>query len=449
MAKLTSGRYPNTFYSGYAEEAAKQLGKEAIVMGYGDPAVGQQIVPGLMRRIAAEVSNPSAGAYTDQNGFPELVRAFKQYVRDDEELQSPFDLTVVTAGGRSGIYALAKVVEGDTVVVPNPCWSGYGKIFGDAGMSLYKVHTDESTLFVPQPEQVRAAIKNSRKEGKKPGMVVFNSPNNPTGSVYNRKCIEGNLDVLMEEDVMGFVDLTYRAIRPEGSNVPSILKIAEEKGPQYLNKLVAMQTLGKITKTPGLRVGYVMTTKEGLVGKISSAQQPFDLSGHLFLQKAWADYLGTEEQKEDFRKTVEEFSTRRAIVLKGMQKLNYNSDLGNIMTADVGFYLTFQIPKRFQDMQIPLSELDRFLKDHPVIEASGVTRQDYLELFEDLGFVPGSELYALELAEKTGVAVCPGHLFSRETDFQNWVRMALIQPKDNTKEALERIVRQQDVFKFK
>jgi aspartate/methionine/tyrosine aminotransferase len=453
--KEDTGRYPNKNYS----EFVKLRHENPIIMGYGDPAVGAKIPTNLQNVIVDELSKSGAGAYSVERGEPALIESFTNFIKKDENIESDFDLAIGTAGGRNILTATFKTLSsGDGILVADPAWSGYKALAADARVNLVRVPTTSENQFIPSVEELHRTIERYSGVGRISAIAV-NSPHNPTGTVFKESDLEGILHFAKEQNLTVFGDYTYRAIRKDGTFVPSLHKIAEEIAAregvdphQYTDLIVAMQTLGKVTLTPGLRVGYVMSTKPGFIGEFCQKKQPNDLSGHVFLQKALARYIGTEKQKEDFETTVSNFESRRKVLLDAMSQYGYSEKEGNIVAQPVGFYVTFEVPERFKEMHVPVSDLDKLVEKYPFIGES-VSKNEYKALFSQRGYVPSSELFALEMADKTGIAVCPGHLFSTSADkvsgYENWIRIALIQPEEVLYDCFERIGQHEGLLQYK
>ncbi|MEK6900249.1 MAG: pyridoxal phosphate-dependent aminotransferase, partial [Nanoarchaeota archaeon] len=380
----------------------------------------------------------------------------------DEALESKINVVVGTAGGRSIITSTFKalVKQGDVVLVPDPAWSGYEALARDARVHLVDISTNSENNFVPNKKSIEAAIEKAASlyPGSEVKLMIMNTPHNPTGTVYNESDIAEILATLKEKKIKGLVDYTYRSIRAEGIGVPSAHKIAEKLAAkagvplkEYTDDLIAMQTLGKVTLTPGFRVGYVMSTDPDFIGKFSVEKQANDLSGHIFLETAFAEYLGTQGQKDDFAKTVEQFEERRAYLLKQLKEFNYSPEQGNVVANPVGFYLTFEVPKRFKEEEMPLSNISEIFDRYPFIRQT-VSEEEYKKLFESRGYVPASELFALELVDKSAVAVCPGHLFTKESNpengYENWCRVALIQPVSKLEDMFHRLKDHKSILQY-
>ena len=447
-----SGKYANMVYSDFCRAAASTLNVEPIDMGYGDPANNKYVPKRLLASLVSELGKMNAAAYPDVQGDTGLLEAFQDYMRRDEGVSSRYHLAILSSGGRSAITNLIKVCmsAGDVILIPYPAWSGYKASTGYNDVKIFPVSTSSKSKFVPTEESVAAAIAEAKKAYPSGSvkMMILNSPHNPTGTVYSKDDIRNILKVLNKNNIVCLADYTYRAIRDRSNEVPSVLKVAEEMEAEMglaagtiTNKVVAMQTLGKVSLTPGLRIGYIASTNEELINKFLFKKQATDFAGSQFIQRALAGYLHTADQVEEFGKTVSFFNGRRNCFLDSIAKYGYSVENKNIIVGNSGFYVSFRVPRRYQ-VNVPLTELGGILNKYPFIEQS-IDVEEYRGYFELKGNIPASELFVLELIDKTAINILPGRLFCSThegaEEYESWVRVALIQEENIIESAFSRI----------
>ena len=122
--------------------------------------------------------------------------------------------------------------------------------------------------FTLDLEAIRAAINKRTK------VVLINSPNNPTGQVYDRDSLEKLGDLLrtssskLGKDLYLVSDEPYRKIVYDGVAVPSILE-------SYPNSIVAT-SYSKDVSLPGERLGYLVVHPKACL--LYTSPSPRDLS---------------------------------------------------------------------------------------------------------------------------------------------------------------------------
>lgn len=321
-----STRYQNMVYRDFCMASAKRLNLDPIDMSYGDPATDKFIPKNFVRALRRQLQNKNAGAYPEIKGENELIKKFKEYIKKDEALSYDYDLAVVSGGGRSAITNILRIFlkPKDIVLIPYPAWGGYKSSALFLDVIIFPVHTAMEKNFIPSGEDVKAAIAQASKAypESKVKLMILNAPHNPTGSIYSSGAIEDILTALNEHGIICLADYTYRAIRDRKVAVPSVHKTAENmESKRHLPKgtltdrIVAMQTLGKISLSPGFRIGYVSTADSAVIDDFCVKKQAIDFSGSLFIQKALAEYLMTPGQEKEFDRVVALFGKRRSAFL--------------------------------------------------------------------------------------------------------------------------------------
>jgi aspartate aminotransferase len=140
-------------------------------------------------KILADNPIPGMHRYMPNSGYSETRKAIAEYLKEESGL--PFDEkhVVMTVGAAGGLNIVFKAIldEGEEVIVPSPYFMEFKFYIENCGGQMRLVDTHEDfSLNLPEIEK---AI------GKKTKAVLINSPNNPTGVVYDKESYEklGNL----------------------------------------------------------------------------------------------------------------------------------------------------------------------------------------------------------------------------------------------------------------
>ncbi|MGD0274888.1 MAG: pyridoxal phosphate-dependent aminotransferase [Syntrophales bacterium] len=200
-----------------------------------------------LRDIAA-LDIPAMHGYMPNAGYPETRSAVAAYLVAEQGVPVSADHIVMTcgAGGALNVILKALLDPGDEVVIPSPFFVEYRFYVDNAGGVTKTVPTSED--FSLDMEAMSGAI------GARTKIVLINSPNNPTGKVYDRRML-ADLASLLEEKSKKFgktiylvSDEPYREIVYDGMTVPSVLAA-------YRESLVAY-SYSKSLSIPGERIGY-------------------------------------------------------------------------------------------------------------------------------------------------------------------------------------------------
>ena len=165
-------------------KALRAAGEQVVVFAAGEPDFPS---PAHVVEAAAEACrDPRNHRYTPAAGLPELREAVAAKTRRDSGLEVEASQVLITNGGKHAIYnALAALVDpGDEVLLPAPYWTTYPEPIALFGATPVVVPTDASTGFKVSVEALEAAITPRTKA------LVFVSPSNPSGAVYDPSQVE-------------------------------------------------------------------------------------------------------------------------------------------------------------------------------------------------------------------------------------------------------------------
>ena len=158
----------------------KEQGKDIISLSLGEPDFNP---PDYIRQAAIDAINGNYHSYTPVDGYLELREAIcRKFKRDNNLTYKPSQI-VVSTGAKQSIANAALVLlnPGDEVLLPAPYWVSYSAIATMAEAKFIEIPSTIETDFKITPQQLEAAITPKTK------MIFFNSPNNPSGTVYTEQ----------------------------------------------------------------------------------------------------------------------------------------------------------------------------------------------------------------------------------------------------------------------
>ncbi len=237
--------------------------------------------------------------YAPSAGMPQLRSAIaeKYGVRMSNVLISP--------GSKQALfYALYSILNpGEEVLILNPAWPSYKQIVKLAGG--VPVEIDTGSGFLPDSSELRKRI------GRKTKALIVNSPNNPTGAVYDEKTVKELSDLARENNLFIISDEIYDRLVYEGDY------ISFRKHMKYEDGLILVNGFSKAYAMTGWRLGYVIAD-EKIVKEMAKIQGHTATSPSTFVQIAAVTAL--RECEEDVRKMVSEFSERRKIIIEMLDR---------------------------------------------------------------------------------------------------------------------------------
>jgi aspartate aminotransferase len=228
----------------------KQFGAENVFdFSLGNPNIEPpaKFKEALIQAAAAVI--PNKHGYMPNAGYPETRKAVAAYQSSIRGVPLAFNNIIMTcgAGGALNVILKALLNPNEEVIVPTPCFVEYRSYVDNAGGVTKFVKTKSD--FSLDLSAIAAAITEKTK------IVLINSPNNPTGKVYDGAAIKGLADVLRDksralgEDIYLISDEPYTDIVYDGAEVPSVLAA-------YENSIIAT-SYSKSLSLPGERIGYL------------------------------------------------------------------------------------------------------------------------------------------------------------------------------------------------
>ncbi|MFZ9662090.1 MAG: methionine aminotransferase, partial [Chitinophagaceae bacterium] len=165
---------------------------------------------------------------------------------------SPDTEITITPGGTYAIYtSFTAILEpGDEVIVPEPCYDSY----------IPNIEVNGAIpVFVPMKfpeysidwEAIRSAITEKTKA------IIFNTPQNPTGTVFNRNDIEELRKTVQGTNIFIISDEVYEHLIYDGKEHESMLKY-----PDLYERSFVCFSFGKTYNCTGWKMGYCVAPKE-------------------------------------------------------------------------------------------------------------------------------------------------------------------------------------------
>ena len=228
----------------------KAQGKNVINLSIGEPDFN---TPECIKDAAKKAIDNNMTHYTPVAGIQELREAIAEKFKNDNGLDYTFQNIVVSNGAKQSIAnaLLCLVNPGDEVIVPAPYWVSYPEMIKLAEGKMVVIPTTVDHHFKATPEEVEAAITPKTK------VFLFNSPNNPSGSVYTKEELKGIAEVLAKhENIYIISDEIYEYINYAGKH-ESIAQFESIR-----DRVVTVNGVSKGFAMTGWRIGYMAAPLE-------------------------------------------------------------------------------------------------------------------------------------------------------------------------------------------
>ncbi len=224
-------------------KALKAQGKDVLDLSGGDPHFP---TPKHIVQEATKAMERGDTHYPPSRGIPRLLNAVQRKFAQDNGLEYALDELIVTPGGKLAIYAtlMATVEPGDEVLLLSPAWVSYEPGIRIAG---------GVPVYVPlEPEEYRITPEALRSvDAPRAKVLIFNSPNNPTGRVATADEIRAVVEFTQERDLLVIADELYEKLLYDGREHQSIAA-----QPGMRDRTITVNGMSKAYAMTGWRLGY-------------------------------------------------------------------------------------------------------------------------------------------------------------------------------------------------
>ncbi|MCT8976795.1 pyridoxal phosphate-dependent aminotransferase [Clostridium sp. CX1] len=361
-------------------------GIDVIGFGAGEPDFN---TPEHIQEAAIKAIKNGFTKYTPTSGIMELKEAIIEKFKKDNGLSYNASQIIVSTGAKQ---CLANAFEatlnpGDEVIVPVPYWVSYPELIKLADGVPVFVQTKEEKDFKYTIEELNKVVTDKTK------MIIINSPNNPTGTVYTKEELESLANFAKEKDILILADEIYEKLIYGNTKHESIASLSEDA----YKRTIVINGVSKAYSMTGWRIGYAAASEE-IVKLMSNIQSHTTSNPSSIAQYASVEALNGNSS--DMDEMITEFKKRRDYMV---DKINSIDGLSCIK-PEGAFYVMVNISRLFGK------------------------KVDGIEIKDSMGF---SDL----LLEKQKVAVVPGIGFGLD----NYVRLSYATSMENIKNGLDRI----------
>jgi LL-diaminopimelate aminotransferase len=355
----------------------KAQGVDLISLSIGDPDLPPP--PFIIASLKEEVANLKNHNYSFSQGEPDFRQAVAEWYKKRFHVDLSQEEVIALLGSKEGIANIARafVNADDRVLVPDPSYPVYanGSTILNDGIPVQLPLLQENG-FKPDLEAVNP---------EKIKMMLLNYPNNPTSATADRKFLKQAVEFAADNNIILCYDNAYSEISFDGYKAPSILEVDGA-----MDVAVEFHSCSKTFNMTGDRIAFAVGNKQ-LISGLTKVKSQIDSGPPVYIQKVAAKALESYKNDEppDFlKKTNQTYTERRDVLVDSLRSMGFKCD-----KPKATFYV-------------------------------------WLNCKSD------SMKFATKLLS-VGVAVTPGVGFGEHGE--NYVRLALTQPKERIAEACKRI----------
>ncbi|OUW35335.1 MAG: aspartate aminotransferase [Flavobacteriaceae bacterium TMED179] len=288
-----------------ARELQKQ-GIDIIGLSLGEPDFN---TPEFIKDAAIKAVQDNWNSYSPVDGYADLKNAICNKFKRDNNLDYSPNQIVVSTGAKQSIANVCMVLldPGDQVLLPSPYWVSYSAIATLAEAESTIIPSSIESDFKITPKQLEAAITPNTK------LVMFNSPNNPSGTIYSEEEYR-SLGKVLEKYPNVFIlsDEIYEHIN-YGTDHFSIASI-----PELYDRTITVNGVAKAFAMTGWRIGYI-GAPEWLAKACNKMQGQITSGANCIAQRA--TIAAVEASKNNIQYMIDEFTKRREIIIELLSEI--------------------------------------------------------------------------------------------------------------------------------
>ncbi|MDA0922585.1 MAG: pyridoxal phosphate-dependent aminotransferase [Flavobacteriaceae bacterium] len=279
----------------------RNQGIDIIGLSLGEPDFN---TPEFIKDAAIQAVKDNYNSYSPVDGYADLKEAICLKFKRDNGLTYTPSQVVVSTGAKQSIANVCMVLlnPDDEVLLPAPYWVSYSAIATLAEAKSIVIPSSIETDFKITPEQLEAAITSKTK------LVMFNSPNNPSGTVYTEAEYRALAKVLEKyPDIFILSDEIYEHIN---YGVPhfSFASITE-----MTDRTITVNGVAKAFAMTGWRIGYI-GAPEWIAKACNKMQGQITSGANCIAQRATIAAL--EAPVRQIQYMIDEFAQRREMIIE-------------------------------------------------------------------------------------------------------------------------------------
>lgn len=360
----------------------EQEGKSIIKMQTGDPDFPTHfsIVSGAKKALKSGETK-----YCNSRGLINLRNAISVKLFKENNLRVSSENILITHGAVHAINITirALVNKGDECIIIEPYWRSYEANIILCGGTPVIVKANINDGFKLKASEVIKKITSKTK------IVIINTPNNPSGAVYDKEELEKLVQYLYDRKIYLISDEVYESVIFSGKKHYSV-------GSNSLNSkyVISIFSFSKSHSMTGWRIGYLVATTN-LIDQLLKLSQFSITSISPFIQFGALEALVNIEAKNYSSQMVKIYESRRDLITKLIRNTWL---INNLIVPDGAFYA--------------LVNIERFNK-------------------KSIDFV-------MEMVDLYGVAFTPGIAFGDSMD--NFIRICFATSEQNIEVAINALI---------
>ncbi|MGE5831621.1 MAG: pyridoxal phosphate-dependent aminotransferase [Methanomicrobiales archaeon] len=296
-------------------KAMAREGIDVISLSIGEPDFD---TPVHIRDACCESLRRGDTHYAPSRGIPELLQAIAGKIQSENGFSCSPEQVIATAGAK---HAIAMAMEAclnpnDEVILLDPAWVSYEPCVQLAGGRVVHQKVNPKT-FLPDDTLLDRITGRTK-------MIVVNSPNNPTGAVFDKKALKLIADICTDYELLAMSDEIYEKLI-YGKEHVSLASIGDMAG-----RTITVNGFSKAYAMTGWRLGYAVAPVE-VIRQMNKIQQHGVSHPTTFVM--WAGVAALKGDQSCVAEMRKEFESRRMFLMDEFSELKVQA-----APADGAFY---------------------------------------------------------------------------------------------------------------
>jgi len=270
-------------------------GEKIISFNVGEPDFP---TPDVIIKATVKALEEGHTRYALVPGQAFLREAIVKKLKKEQGLKVDIDNICISNGSKQVLYSIFQLLcnPGDEVIVPRPYWVSFPEAIKLAGAIPVFVDTDNNRL---NTDNIKNAITSKTKG------IVLNTPNNPSGVVFEHDKVKEVLELCQERNIKLISDEAYETLIYDHDSFKSPAALGDEA----LKNTLIVQSFSKSYCMTGFRLGYLAGDLDFIKG-MNKLQSHVCGNTPVFIQKGALAALENEssitsQMRETFEKRAE------------------------------------------------------------------------------------------------------------------------------------------------
>ncbi len=333
--------------------------KKVIRLGIGD--VTRPLVPAVLQAMHEAVDEmgkkETFKGYGPEQGYGFLHEAIQKYYAS-RGVSLDNDEIFISDGAKSDLGNITDILGDDNIImIPDPVYPVYVDTNIMCGRQILYLDSNADNNFLPMPND----------DDLSPDIIYLCSPNNPTGSTYNREQLTTWVNYANKHEAIILYDAAYECFIQDSSLPRSIFEIEGAK-----TCAIEFCSLSKTAGFTGTRCGYTIVPKN-LTGftledepvslnKLWLRRQTTKFNGVPYIIQKGAAAVFSEEGQNQIKESIAYYMENAKLIASTMQEKGIN-----YVGGDNSPYIWLQCPNNMKSWDF----FDYLLKEIAVVGTPG------------------------------------------------------------------------------